>query len=98
MTKTQDSISSLKTAILKVIRNYPITKAGLFGSAARGELKQGSDVDILVDLKPSVGLLELIEAKQNLEKALRRPVDLVEYSMLKPRLKKRILAEEVCIL
>jgi predicted nucleotidyltransferase len=72
-------------------------KAAIFGSVARGESREGSDVDILVEVGPDLSLLGFAGLKQDLEDALGRPVDLVEYSTIKPLLRDRILAEQVVI-
>ncbi len=74
-----------------------VTRAGLFGSAARGQLTAKSDVDLLVDLPKKTSLLSFVDIKLQLEEMLKRPVDLVEYAAIKPRLKERILNEEVRI-
>ena len=84
--------------IIPILRSYGAKKASVFGSAARGEAKNGSDIDILVDIKKDISLLEFIKMKQLLEKKLGRKVDLVEYQTLKPALKDKILSEQVSIL
>ncbi|MBI5036063.1 nucleotidyltransferase family protein [Candidatus Micrarchaeota archaeon] len=80
------------------MRQHPVKRAAIFGSTAKNKAKKGSDVDILVELGPSVGLLQFIGLKQELEKKLDRKVDLVEYGTIKPALRERILSEEVSIL
>ncbi len=49
----------------------------VFGSVARGEARPGSDVDLLVDVEPGTGLLELGAMEDELAQALDRPVDVV---------------------
>ncbi|MBI4599618.1 nucleotidyltransferase family protein [Candidatus Uhrbacteria bacterium] len=71
------------------------TRAGLFGSSARQQLSPESDVDILVDLPMTKTLLDFITLKMHLEEILGRPVDLVEYGALKPRMREQILKEEI---
>lgn len=72
-------------------------RAGFFGSAARGQLTPESDIDILVDLPNATTLLQFVNLKLQLEEALKRPVDMVEYAALKPRMKEQILKDEVRI-
>ena len=73
--------------------------AGIFGSYSRGEQKRTSDIDIVVDIKnKNMSLLGFIRLNRLLEEALKRKVDLVEYSAIKPRLKDRILKEEIRII
>lgn len=65
---------------------------------ARGETRRKSDVDILVELGDDLSLLDVVRINRELEEALGRKVDLVEYDTIKPRIRERILAEEVPIL
>ena len=84
--------------IIPILKSYGAKRASLFGSAARGEMKNDSDIDILVDIEKNISLLEFVKIKQLLEEKLGRKVDLVEYQTLKPALKDKILAEQVSIL
>ena len=83
--------------IIPILKKYPISKAGLFGSYARNTSSNDSDLDLLVELQKDISLLEFIAIKQTLEDKLRINVDLVEYRSLKRALKDQILAEEVRI-
>jgi len=75
-------------------RDYHVTRLGLFGSFARGEQRRSSDIDLLVDFESGhKDLINFIRLKFHLEKLLKRDVDLVMRSALKPRLKRRILSE-----
>ena len=65
---------------------------------AKGEAKISSDVDILVEIKSDMSLLDFIGIKMELEEALKMKVDLVEYDTIKPIIKERILAQQVIIL
>lgn len=88
-------VSEIKRKTAPVLKKHGVKKAGLFGSYARGEQKRGSDVDLLVAPPKSSSLLGVIALKLDLERVLGKTVDLVEYSAVKPALKRRILAEEV---
>ena len=70
----------------------------MFGSSARGEMQEDSDIDILVDIKADISLLDFVGLKQKIEEALGRKVDLVEYDTLKPLLRERILKEQTVLL
>ena len=64
---------------------------------AKGYAAPDSDIDILVELGNQISLLEFVGIKYELEDLLGRKVDLVEYQAVKPRLKDKILAEEIRI-
>lgn len=91
------TIAQIKEKIVPVLQNHPISKAGIFGSYARGEETRESDVDILVELTATISLLEYAGIKIELEDALGKAVDLLQYKMIRPILKEEILSEEVRI-
>jgi predicted nucleotidyltransferase len=74
---TVDEIGQKITAVLQA---KGVEYAALFGSAARGEARSDSDVDIIVRYAKSPGLLEHIGLAQELEDALHAKVDLVTES------------------
>ena len=93
----KECIDILKTCSETLRREYGITSLRLFGSTARDEQKDGSDVDVFVEtLTPNPFLL--IEAKEYLEKSTGRSVDVIRnHCNLNPRLKKRIERDGVTI-
>lgn len=91
------NIEEIKAKITPVLRKHQIKKAGIFGSVATGDATGKSDVDILIELGNKISLLEFVGIKYELEDILGREVDLVEYQAIKPRLKNRILSEEIRI-
>jgi len=91
-------IESIKAKIIPVLKKNGVTKAGIFGSYARGEQKKNSDVDILVKINDDRSLLEVIGLKLMLEKNLKKKVDLVEYCTIRKELKDSILNDEIKIL
>ena len=95
---TQDEIENIKHKILPILNYYHIKKAGLFGSLVRGELQENSDIDILVEIKGNISLLDFVGIKIKREEALGRKVDLVEYAAIKPLLRDNILKEQVAII
>ena len=96
--KKNKEIEKIKKKIIPVLKEFKVTKAGIFGSYARGEQKKNSDLDILIKIHNDAGLLTLIGLKLELQKVIKRKVDLVEYSTIKPIIKNKILREEVKIL
>ena len=91
-------IEEIKKKILPILEDYRVKKIGLFGSYARGEIKENSDIDILIEIEKDISLLDFVGLKQEIEEALGEKVDLVEYDTIKPLLKERILNEQVVIL
>lgn len=81
----------------ELAERYKVKEIGLFGSYVRGEQKRGSDVDILVEFEEVPDLLKFIELERYLEKLLKRKVDLVEKTALRPQLKDIILNEIVYV-
>ena len=67
----------------------------VFGSLARGEGNEDSDLDLLVTLGEGRSLLDLVGLKQDLEDLVRRPVDVVTERALSPHLRERVLSEAV---
>jgi len=61
-------------------------------------VRKDSDIDILVEIEKDISLLDFVGIKLEIEEALERKIDLVEYSTIKPLLKERILKEQVVIL
>lgn len=92
------NIEEIKRKILPILKKYGVTRAGIFGSVVRGEAREESDIDILVEIESRMSLLEFVGLKLELEEALGKPVDLGEYSEIKPIIKEQILKEEVPIL
>jgi len=93
------NVKEIKRKILPILKKYGVKRAGVFGSIVRGEAREDSDVDILVEIeRDDISLLDFVGIKLELEEALNRKVDLVEYSTIKPLIRERILSEEVPIL
>jgi len=76
---------------------YSIIRIGIFGSAARDNMNDQSDIDVVVELgKPD--LFYLIGIKQDLEEKFHRPVDIVRYrDRMNAFLKKRIDNEAIYV-
>ena len=74
------------------LRSSGLAALYLFGSTARDEAREDSDVDILCDLSDTenFGLLEFIDLQERLSSYLQRPVDLVERRGLRPRIRARV--------
>jgi uncharacterized protein len=85
----------ISEVIVPLLKQHRVCKAGLFGSFASSQAGDDSDVDILVEVDKNTSLLDFIHIKLSLEDALGRPVDLVEYQSIKPKLRDNILSQEI---
>ena len=76
--------------------NFHLVKIGLFGSFARGDATNTSDIDIIVKFNKPIGW-DFILLKEYLEDILNREVDLVTEEAIKFQMKKGILQEVIYI-
>ena len=74
---------------------YKVSRIGIFGSMARGEAKETSDIDILVEFSEPVGMFHFFELKEFLESILGKKIDLVTKNALKPAIKDSIINEVI---
>ena len=74
-------------------RDYGVIMLGIFGSYARGNQREGSDLDLLVKFNAPIGLIRFIKLENELSDLLGVKVDLVVRDALKPRIGERILQE-----
>jgi len=91
-------ISELQKSIIinTILPLHPV-RIGIFGSASRGENTENSDIDILYQLKESVGLFNIVRTKDNLEERLNKKVDLVSEKYIHPKLKPKIMNDLIVI-
>jgi len=84
-----------RRAIIESAANRGAHNIRVFGSVARGEDTAASDVDLLVDLDRSVGVVALAALKRELTELLDVDVDVVPAETLKPRIRADVLAEAI---
>ena len=82
-----------RKAIVATAARRGVRNVRLFGSVARGDDRETSDVDLLVDLDDGVSLLDLIGLERELTELLGCGVDVVPARNLKPGVAERVLAE-----
>jgi predicted nucleotidyltransferase len=78
-------------------QRFNVKEIGIFGSFVRGEQKDTSDLDILVEFEGRVSLFEIVRLERFLSELLGEKVDLVMKNSLKPRIGKHILREVVYV-
>ena len=91
----REQLRAKRSEILRVAALHGARNIRLFGSAARGEDKENSDVDFLVELEPGRSLMDLGGLLADLEDLLGRKVDLVEPEGLHWYVKEKVLREAI---
>jgi hypothetical protein len=86
-------IETHRRAILEVAKRYGLTNVRVFGSMARGDAGEKSDVDLLVTLPPGVSGFALGGLLMDVQDITGRKVDVVTDGGLNPALRDRILKE-----
>ena len=97
-TKMTPRIEELKTRITRTLKRHDVARASIFGSFARGDAEESSDLDILIEFRGEKSLLDLVGLKLELEESLGRSVDVLTYNALHPAIRDRILSEQVRVL
>lgn len=95
----RDDIEKIRKEVTPVLKANQVKRAAIFGSVARGEARATSDVDFLIEFKKKrPTLFDMGGLKGELERKLKKSVDLVLFRSIDPRLRERILTERVDIL
>jgi predicted nucleotidyltransferase len=81
--------------IRKIARTHGAIRVRVFGSHAKGGVREASDLDLLVDLEDGRDLLDLVGIKQDLESLLGRKVDVLTEEALSPYLRDKIVQEAI---
>ena len=87
-------VESRRDQVMAIASRHHASRVRLFGSAARGDDRPDSDIDLLVDFDEDSSLFDLMRMSRELEAMLGRPVDVVSAGGLKNR-DRAILAESV---
>lgn len=79
----------------RLIQDYHLTQIGLFGSMARGEQTQDSDIDLVIEFEPDTDDLYSLKSKlrEEIQSHFNRPVDICRLKYIKPIFKNQIQAE-----
>lgn len=80
-------VRARRAELLDVLAKHGVTNPEIFGSTARGDEHEGSDLDLLVDLAPDTDLFDLVHIKAELEGVLGVPVDLIPRDGLTERVR-----------
>ena len=86
---------ALKVKERELHEKFHVKSLSVFGSVARGEAKDGSDIDLVVEFDRAVGMVGFLKLKHFLEDLLHLQVDLATVGALHPQMKDSILKEAV---
>jgi uncharacterized protein len=84
--------------IVRTCRAHGAVSVSIFGSFARGEAREGSDLDVLVEFEPGRSLFDLVRLERSLEAFLGRRVDVVTPASLHPAIREHVIAERLQVL
>ncbi len=84
-----------RTEIQKIAAKYGANNIRIFGSVARGDAKENSDIDFLMDIEAGHSLLHRISLIQELEDLLNCKVDVAKPQLLHETIKEQVLKESI---
>jgi predicted nucleotidyltransferase len=90
-------IQSNRDSILDIAEKHGARNVRIFGSVARGEADQDSDIDFLVDMSSGHSLLDRIGLKQDLEDLLQCQVDVVTPKVLHEQIRDQVFQEAIVL-
>jgi len=90
-----EDLRAKRGEILRIAAKRGARNVRIFGSAARGEADERSDVDVLVDMEPGRSLLDMGGLLMDLQELLGRRVDVVSERGLRERIRERVLREAI---
>ena len=91
--KPSEALAAHRDKLLAIAAGHGASNLRVFGSVARGADKEGSDIDLLVDVRQGTSLFDLVGLQQDFEDTLGIKVDLLTEPELHPLIRERILAE-----
>ena len=77
----------------ELMEQYGLKEIGIFGSYVKGEQKEKSDIDMLIELEKPIGFVRFMRLESALSQLLGVRVEMVTRKALKPHIGKRILQE-----
>ena len=90
-------LQSKRKKILQIAARHGAHKVRVFGSVARGTARRGSDIDFLVEMEEGRSLLDHAALVRDLERLLKRPVDVASERGLRPPLRKEVLRDAIAL-
>ena len=91
----KELLGDKREAILRICTEHGARNVRVFGSVARGEAKESSDIDLLVEFEPGRSLLDHAALWLELQDLLGCKVDVLSDRGIKPRIRERVLREAI---
>lgn len=91
-------LEEIRKKATPILKEAGVKRSALFGSYVRGEEKEDSDIDMLVELPEGKSLLDLVRLERKLEESLGKKVDLLTFKSVHPLLKDYIEKDQLQIL
>ncbi len=93
-------VNIIRAKAIPILRSYGVCRAFIFGSFARGEQNQDSDIDILVEYSAEAerSLFKAVELKYELEEILQKKVDVVTEQALSPYIRPYVMRDRRVIM
>lgn len=95
--KPSTALQAHRAEVRAIAAESRLVNLRVFGSAARGDDRDGSDLDLLVESTRGLSLFDLMKAEERLESALGVPVELLTPEDFPPRIRESILREAVAV-
>ncbi|OGL60090.1 MAG: nucleotidyltransferase [Candidatus Tectomicrobia bacterium RIFCSPLOWO2_12_FULL_69_37] len=93
--KPDDLLKRKREEILRAVERYGARNVRVFGSVARNEADEKSDIDLLIDPGPEMSLFTHAELEMELEELLGRKVHLISARGLRPRVRENVMRDAV---
>ncbi len=90
-------LQTKRKMILQIAARHGARKVRVFGSVARGEARRGSNIDFLVEMEEGRSLPDHAALILDLERLLKRPVDVASERGLRPPVRKEILKDAIAL-
>jgi predicted nucleotidyltransferase len=90
-----EGLRTKRQQVLQIAQQHGAYHVRVFGSVARGDARQDSDIDFLVEMEPGRSLLDMGGLVMELQQLLGHRVDVVTERGLKSRIRARVLAEAI---
>jgi predicted nucleotidyltransferase len=94
---TQQSIREKREAILEIARRYGASDVRIFGSVARGDATETSELDLIVRFEPGRSLLDHGGLIEDLRELLEIRVDVIDEEAMRPRFRDHAMSEAVVL-